>query len=275
MSHTRRFLELCALFGLAMSTSLACSDINTPIYLGPPEGMPSPILEIQGTEMIPRVTNNVTLRYRAPNTTEQAALDSASAALKNADPMHREILVPWVARDKIHLEVLFTVKNLDTDPGMFDVVVDGANQYTKYDENVVAAAIGQGNDKAVYLPLLSLHPMLPTTLAPGATYQGVMREDDFAEAEADLDAMGRWMAPFASVLINRSDVDPVGLEMVPPNVVTPALVEVDVTLTADKHMTCEWTLRVRDDDDRLWHVTGDAHFHPTPTLFEPMLPPKT
>ena len=35
--------------------------------------------------------------------------------------------------------------------------------------------------------------------------------------------MGRWMAPFAAVLINRSDVNPIGLEMVPPNVVIPAL----------------------------------------------------
>jgi hypothetical protein len=33
-------------------------------------------------------------------------------------------------------------------------------------------------------------------------------------------------------------------------------------------------LRVRDDDDRLWHVMGDPHFHPQPTLFEPMLATK-
>jgi hypothetical protein len=256
------------LLSLLALPALACSDINTPIYLGPPDGTPSPILEIQGTEKIPRATNSVTLRYRAPNMTEQAALDAGKKALG--------FDVPWVARDKIHLEVLFTVKNLDTDPGTFEVVVDGANQYTKYDENIVAMALGQGNNNApVYLPLISLRPMLPTMLAPGAVYQGTVREDDFNEAEADLDAIGRWMAPFASVLINRSDVNPIGLDMVPPNVVTPALVEVDVTLTADKHMTCEWTLRVRDDADRLWHVTGDPHFHPAPTLFQPTPPPKT
>ena len=206
--------------------------------------------------------------------TEQVVLDDGTAALTKEDPMHREVRVPWVARDKIHLELLFTVKNLDTDPGTFDVVVDGANEFTKYDENVTAAANAQGqNDPPQYLPLISLHPQLPTMLAPGATYQGVVREDDFAEAEADLDAMGRWMAPFAAVLINRSDVMPIGLEMVPAHVVTPALVEVDVTLTADKHMTCEWSLRVRDDDDRLWHVTGDQKFHPAPTLFQPMPAP--
>jgi hypothetical protein len=34
-------------------------------------------------------------------------------------------------------------------------------------------------------------------------------------------------------------------------------------------MTCTWTARVRDDDDRLWHVEGDPRFEPTPTLFVP------
>jgi hypothetical protein len=262
MSRTR-----AVLVSLVASTSLgpmlACSDLNTPIYL---DG-PTPALELQGTEKIPRVTNSVTVLYRAPTTGEQATLDAQKKALG--------FDVPWVSRDKIHLEVLFTVKNLDTADGTFDVVVDGANQYTKYDENIVAMALGQGNNNApVYLPLINIHPLLPMMLAPGAIYQGVIREDDFNEAEGDLDALGRWMAPYASVLLNRSDVNPIGLDMVPPGVVTPAMVEVDVTLTADKHMSCDWTLRVRDDDDRLWHVNGDAHFHPNPTLFQPMIPPK-
>jgi hypothetical protein len=252
---------------LAAPVSLACSGINTPIYLN----APMPLLEVM--DKIPRITNSVTLKYRKPNMGEQTQLDAQKKALG--------FDVPWVSRDKIHLEVLFTVKNLDTDTGTFDVLVDGANQYMKYDETVVAAALGQGkNDQPMYLPLISLHPQLPMMLGPGSSYSGVVREDDFVEAEKDLDAMGRWMAPFAEVLINRSEIEatfppPNGLEMVPPNVVTPALVEVDVTLTADKHMTCEWMVRVRDDDDRLWHVQGDPHFNPQPTLFQPMLAPKT
>lgn len=277
-SHATVSLVMLALAGA--TTSLACSDLNAPLYFNGP----TPLLELQGTEMVPRITNGVSLRFRAPNADEKKALSDEAAALKAADPMHRTIDVPWVSRDKIHLELLFTVKNLEmkdpADPtkgaGTFDVTVDGANQYTKYDENVVAAALGQGNDNApVYLPLLSLHPMLPTTIPAGGVYQGVLREDDFDKAELYLDAMGRWMAPFATVLLDGSSATPQGLETVPANVVLPALVEVDVTLTADKHMTCEWVLRVRDDDDRLWHVTGDPLFQPKPTLFEPMLPPKT
>jgi len=249
----------------------ACSDLNTPIYL---DG-PTPALELQGTEKPPRVTNSVTLRFRAPTTTEQAALDAQKKALG--------FDVPWVSRDKIHIEVLFTVKNLDTDPGTFDVVADGANQYTKYDETVASMALAQGNNnQPVYVPLLNLHPLLPMKLGPGEGYQGLMREDDFDEAEGDLDAMGRWppmdandAPPFPAALLNRSEVSPLGMTGVPADVVTPALVEIDLTLTSDKHMTCEWTVRVRDDDDRLWHVSTDPHFHPSPKLFVPMLPAKT
>jgi hypothetical protein len=252
----------------AAPASLACQDINTPVYF---DG-PSPVLELQGTEKPPRIMSALTLRFRNPTQQEQKDLDAQTKAL--SDQAGVDVKVPWVSRDKVHLELLFTVKNLDTKAGQFDVLVDGADQYTKYDENVVAAALGQGNNNApTYLPLSSLHPELPKILEPGATYQGVLREDDFAEAESDLDAIGRWMAPFASVLINRSDVDPVGLEMVPAGVVTPALMEVDVTFTADKHMTCEWMLRVRDDDDRLLHVEGDHQFAAHPTLFAPMPAP--
>ena len=270
MRDSRAAVSLVMLAFAGATASLACSDLNAPLYFNGP----TPLLELQGTEKIPRITNGVSLRFRAPTSDEQKALDQEATALKAADPMHRTIEVPWVARDKVHLELLFTVKNLDTMPGTFDVTVDGANQYTKYDENVVAAALGQGNDNApVYLPLLSLHPLLPTTLAPGGVYEGVLREDDFDKAELYLDAMGRWKAPFATVLLDGSSATPQGLETVPADVVLPALVEVDVTLTADKHMTCAWVLRVRDDDDRLWHVTGDPLFQPKPTLFEPMLPP--
>ncbi len=253
----------------AVATSFGC--VNAPVYFN----NPAP-LEIAAGQDPPRVTNGFTLDFRRPTSDEQKALDARSKAMNPADTDKR---VPWVSRDKVHLELLFTVKNLDTTPGTFDVLVDGATEYTKYDENVVAMAIGgagNANDPPVYYPLMNLHPApLPATLGPGETYQGILREDDFFEGEADLDAMGRFVPDkFASLLINRSEVKPEDFAMVPADVVTPALVEVDVTLATDKHMTCEWTLRVRDDDDRLWHVKSDAHFQAKPTLFVPMIAPK-
>jgi hypothetical protein len=272
---SRRLALALALAGSA-APSLACSN-NTPIYFPGP----MPLLEVTGQEKIPRITNGVQLRFRTPTDDEKKTLSDEAAALKAADPMHRDIKVPWISNDKVHLEVIFTVTNLDTDPGMFDVTVDGANEYAKYDENVVAMALQQGNnDPPTYLPLISLHPQLPTVvLQPGSAYQGIFREDDFNEGEADLDALDRWppadpmndAPPFPAVLINRKDVDPVGTSGVPAQVITPALVEVDVTLTATKHMRCEWLVRVRDDDDRLWHDNADPHFNPAPKLYQPMI----
>ena len=121
-------------------------------------------------------------------------------------------------------------------------------------------------------PLALMAPP-PRTLGAGQTYQGTLREDDFIESELDLDAMGRWMAPFAAVLINRSDVNPIGLEMVPPNVVIPAMQEIDVTLIAEQHMTCTFMVRVRSDDDQLLDESGDANlFVPTPVVYVPNIP---
>jgi hypothetical protein len=252
LSHLVRRAVMLA---LASAPALSCTGINTPIYFN----APAP-LELQGTEDPARVTNGLTLRFRAPNQKERMELNAQSDALG--------FEVPWVARDKVHLEVLFTVQNLDDKAGTFDVLVDGATEFTKYDQNAVA--MGLGGDEPQYFPLMNLHPApLPKVLQPGETYQGVVREDDFAEGAGDLDAMGRWMAPFAAVLINRSEVNPIGMEMVPPNVVTPALMEIDVTFTATSHMTCTWTARVRDDEDRLWHVEGDPRFEPSPALFVP------
>jgi hypothetical protein len=265
----RSLLSSLAVTALAGATSFGC--VNAPVYLDGPA-----VLELQGTEMLPRVTNGFSLRFRTPTAGEQKALDARKAAMNPADLDKR---VPWVSRDKVHLELLFTVKNLDTTPGTFDVLVDGSTEFTKYDETVVSMALGLGgnaNDAPQYYPLMNLHPApLPATLGPGETYEGTYREDDFNEGEADLDAMGRFVPDkFASLLINRSEVKPEDFAMVPADVVTPALVEVDVTLATNKHMTCEWTLRVRDDDDRLLHVVGDHLFKPNPTLFVPMLPPK-
>ena len=100
-------------------------------------------------------------------------------------------------------------------------------------------------------------------LAAGASYSGIVREDDFAEGELDLDALGRWndadpaSPTFAGVLINRSDVNPIGLNLVPPNLVVPAMFEVDVRLESTVPMRVEYYVRVRDDDDRLWHNDAD------------------
>jgi hypothetical protein len=242
------------------SMATACTELNTPTYFAAPA-----TLETGGTDDMgnprPDATGSVVLRFRQPNRMEQQQID--------ADHQRLGFDVPWLRRDRLHTEVLYAVKNLDDKPGVFTVRVDGANEYTKYDEAAVAAVFAAQNQDPVNLPLMRSGPQM---LAAGATVQGTLREDDVVEASLDLYAMGSWMAPFASVLINRSDVNPVGLEMVPKDAIIPALFEFDVTFSADKHMTCEFLVRVRDDDDRLFH-NGESMFSPQPATFAPMIPP--
>jgi len=247
--------------GQALAVS-ACQSLNTPVYFAAQSTLEAGGVDDMGNPR-PDGTGSLVLQFRQPTRAEQQKLD--------ADKQRLGFDVPWLQRDRLHVELLYTIKNVDSEPGVFTLRVDGANEYTKYDETAIAGAFKAANQDAVLLPLLRGGPQM---LAPGATYQGTLREDDFVEASLDLYAMGKWMASFASVLINRSEVNPVGLEMVPPGAIVPALYEFDAALSADKHMSCDFLVRIRDDDDRLFHEGSDAPFMPAPTDYVPMIPPK-
>jgi hypothetical protein len=257
--------EICV--KLAALAPLALGCVNAPIYFD----SPTPILAVTGMPDAkgnpPRIENGMTLRFRNPSKQEQQSLDAQTTALG--------FMVPWIERAHVHIELSYQVTNTEApgapadpnDPPAFTIGIDGANEYTKYDENVVAMALQAGNNNApTFIPLISV---TPETLAAGETVFGTVREDDFNEAELDLDAIGRWNAPFNAVLINNSQVNPIGLDMVPANVVIPALTEIDVNFAANRAMTCTYIVRVRDDDDQLLHDSGDTLFSPTPALFQP------
>ena len=260
---------------LALAAGFGCSALNTPLYFN--GNMPLVTTGMPVNGMQERIKDAISLRFRAPNATEQKDLDNRRAAIA-------PVKVPWISRDNVHLELLFTVKN-DAPPnpdagaggddgtGVFDLSVDGASEFLKYDEDVTSAVVSAPNQPPVFIPMMTSRPQM---LAAGATFQGILREDDFVEAEGDLNAMDQLMAPFASVLINRSDVNPVGLPDggMPSDMVVPALIEVDVTFTADKPMTCTYVVRVRDDKDQLLHDSGDHLFQPMPAVFQPPPPPK-
>jgi hypothetical protein len=248
-----------SLIGVALlAVTLGCQSLNEPIYIASPA--PLDVVGVDAAGNPNRVKGSVVLRFRRPSATEQQTL--------NDDTRRLGFEVPWLKRSRIHLEVLYTVRNVDSVDGVFSVGVDGASEFVKYDEDVVAAAFVSAGEKPVLVPLIA---PTPRSLGPNQVYQGTVREDDFVEASLDLDAMGRWMAPFAAVLINRSDVNPIGLDMVPANAVIPALQEIDLTLVSATHMTCDFIVRVRDDDDQLLHESADRLFVPTPTVFTPTI----
>lgn len=259
---------------LAPVALCACQRLNTPIYFQP-DMSPLTVTGMNDANNGPsRAESGLSLRFRNPTDDEQQRLDQQAAGLG--------FDVPWIQRDHVHIELLYQVTNDEPPPdpngapspypgvASFSIGVDGANEYTKYNQNIVAQALAQGeNDPPTYLPLI---PVTPQTIAPGQTISGTVREDDFGEAELDLYAIGSWMAPFAAVLINNSQVDPIGLEMVPPNAVVPALIEVDVSFVANRPMTLTYEVRVRDDNNQLLHIASDTLFSPTPALFQPPAP---
>ncbi len=259
---------------LAPLAFCACQQLNTPIYFQP-QMSPLTVSGIPDANNGPsRGETGLALQFRNPTADEQKSLDQQSSQLG--------FDVPWIQRDHVHIELLYRVTDDEPPPdpdggaspydgvAHFSIGVDGANEYTKYDENIVAQALQQGNnDPPTYIPLIAVTPQ---TISPGQTISGTVREDDFVEAELDLYAIGKWNAPYTAVLINNSQVDPIGLEMVPPNAIVPALIEVDVNFAANRPMTCTYEVRVRDDDNQLLHVTTDTLFSPTPALFQPPAP---
>jgi hypothetical protein len=245
------------LLALAGTMALACSEMNAPLYFA------GDTIESMGNdEVFP--TTGLKLRFRAPTEPERMKLDMQRAALGY------DMEIPWVSRDKVHIEITYRVTNISDGPGSFAIIVDGASEYTQYDTQAVSEALG--GDDPIILPLITT---VAYTLEPNATYSGIVREDDFAEGELDLDALGRWndadaaSPTFAGVLINRSDVNPIGMNLVPANLVVPAMVQIDVRLRSTVAMRCEYYIRVRDDDDRLWHNDADDVYGTSPTLFQP------
>jgi hypothetical protein len=277
---------LALLAGLAM---IGCQELNTPLYFK------GPVIEAQGGED-PPVTTGLSLRFRDPTQKERDALRM------EADALGLGMDIPWVSREKVHIELLYKITNRSDQDGTFNVLVDGATEYTKYDYLIVSDAIAMGDpDEAVFFPLMQ---SMPKMLAAGQSYSGLLREDDFDEGALDIDALGRWidgnpMSPtFAGVLINDSDVNNVGLGLMPGyalvpdptdptmtrmvlKLVNPGLrakfmpmfVELNVILQTDTAMTCEYVVRVRDDDDRLLHNDSDTLYETSPTLFQPAVMP--
>jgi hypothetical protein len=228
---------------------------NEPTYVGP---MGPLEVDGQGTEAI----QTLQLAFRAPTSAEEAERQKLSAQLGYE--------VPWLREDRVHVEIRFTVTNLPDSrrEGSFSLNVDGASEFVRYDED---APVGRGLYQAP-------PPVNGQLLGPGQVYQSTVREDDFHEMSLDLDALGRWMAPnFPAVLLYRSETDPTDLkgeyQMAPEKLIRPALWEVTLRFNATQPMRCEFLVRVRDDDQRLWE-DGETQFIPSPATYAPMIAPR-
>ena len=206
----------------------------------------------------------IQLPFRAPRDDEQQALREESAT--------RKFTVPWLRTETVAVSLLYTVTNLGDTPATARLQVDGASEFANYDTIALRAAAEMANneDEVEILPLLEV---VTPSIAPGSQFTSVLREDDFDEAALDLDALGRFGAAPAAVLVNNSQKNRAGLEMMPPQHVRPALWQIRTALSGTGHLRLDVVARVRDEADQLLKE-GETPWIPSPTSYTPpMMPP--
>lgn len=241
---------------LALVLAAGC-DTNTPTYVAPAQPV-----ELAADQR--EASTEVSLVFRAPTADERKALADEERKLG--------FKTPWLRRDDVALSIEYRIVNLSDQPNVVRLLVDGADEFTAYDAAVIRETLQMAlmDNEPPFVP--SLIQTTPVSVPPGGAVSGVIREDDFREAEGDLDALGRWQAdPPLAVLLNRSDVDSIGLAMVPPAVVTPAMWKVKLTLAASDRARVEFLVRVRDSG--LLRSGDEAVFAPEPVAYELPVPP--
>lgn len=228
--------------------ALVSCNANAPAYFPPERALEA------GGDDVGRATSVVDLPFRVPTEEERDLLGEEARRLK----LRR---VPWLRRSTIRISVQYRIVNLSPQEGVARVFMDGANEYADYDSDAIASSqqAASGDDERPFVPALVQLP--PATVPPRGVVTGEIREDDVDEAELDLYAISDFMALPLSVLINRSEVNPVGLETVPKDPIVPALFRVRMALEANRAMRLEYLVRVRDGEEQLAEE-GEMTFRP-------------
>lgn len=257
---------------LALLAPAGCA--NDPVYV--PGAM---VLEAGATDAMGALTT-ATAKHVLP-----IRLEKSDEATKRA--MRTAALgvdVPYVKVGDIEVSVEWTIHNLDPMmPGTALVQLNGANEVFAYDPTLIVLG-----DPDEVPPAPGLAGDVPLHLEPGATIEGLFREDQLREASIDLDQITRAnLNPFAATLQvhkNLEQIQPLTPLMpgVEDYVQTPVgdpipreafrqIIRVDLVFKPDRPMTLEYTIRVRDTRGIL-HELLDAALTEAPgelTMFAP------
>jgi hypothetical protein len=247
--------------------ALGAGGCNNPIYL--PET--APIETAAGAMGFMPGTALYVLPVRQPTQAERQALGKLQQQLMLPNA------VPWAQARDFDIEIEWSVRNLDTMKQTVIVTVDGGNEFGDYVPSAYIDPRANPEDQAPPPHLLTSEPLV---LDPGATVNGVFREDDLQESAIDLEAITRYPSggdvlatPFM-VIEHRSDISRVGLESVPANDVTPAHVRYQLTVSADGHVVMDYDVRVRDHNGKLAKPTDkNLYVNAAATLAPPVAPP--
>lgn len=243
-----------AAFGV-MSAVLAglAGCANDPIYLQAPmtieAGVPDPAMMGMLSE------GKASLQLPIKTETATDAMKRAALAAKLTP-----IEVPYVRVGDLEVEVEWTIKNLDTQPGQAKVELNGANEMFAYDPSMIM--LDPGNDEAPPTP--GLAGDIPIDVPGGGEVSGLFTEDQLREASIDLDQITRGnVSPFRATLtisknaLSFQPMTPPVLDMAGNLVQMPdgppvpreafaQMIRIDLVFKPDTHMTLDFNVRVRD-----------------------------
>jgi hypothetical protein len=217
-----------------LSSALLCPLVATactddPVYLAGP----API-EVGADGMTFAASAQLTLPVRLETSDERTARAELEAELG--------AMVSFVTRDDLDVSIEWTITNLTAVDGTARIQVNGANEWFGYQP---LAFVIDPDDEEAPPPLAG---DVPYTIPGDGSRSGMVREDELAEASLDLELITRGgLSPFAALLEVHEDLaelDAGGARI--PTASLAHLVRLDLTLLADRHMTLDYTVRVRD-----------------------------
>src|SRR5215510_14695693 len=124
---------------LALASLAGCA--NDPLYIQAPMTIEAGVVDMT-TGMLSQ--GKVSLQLPIKTETPGDATKRAALAQKLG------VMVPYVRVGDIEIDVEWTIKNLDTQPGHAKLELNGANEFFSYDPSIIM--LDPGNDEAPPTP---------------------------------------------------------------------------------------------------------------------------
>jgi hypothetical protein len=256
--------RLCA--GAALAVLVAATGCNDPTFLS--ERRP---LETQmGMNGYTSDSDLYVLPVRMPTDAERRALMTEQQ--RDMLPMP----VPWAGLRDFDIEIEWSVKNLEHTPQKAYFTINGGDEFGDYQPMLYLDPTVNAADQTPPPPIFVAAPL---DLAADEVQVGQFREDQLAEAAHDLEAIIRYPDPMNvratpyEVLVHDSTVSQIGLENVPAADVTPAMVRFALNISSQGHVAADYTVRVRDHNNKLASPTAMNLYVPTATTLPPVVAP--
>lgn len=238
---------------VSMLGAFGAGCTNDPLYLPSPTTLEAGLeMDMEGN-LLPGLGQLVIPVKR--ETMEDAADRARRQALMPAG-----VELPYIQVDDLEISIEWTIKNLTDKPGNATVQLNGANQFFRYDPAMVTLGMGRETP-----PTPGLDGDIPLDIPANGSLSGLFTEDNVREAAIDLDQITRGnFTPYKATLTIGKNIkeyaqfEPLMFDMdgeplpqamtgvVFPREAIPALLEADIVFKPDRHMTLEYTVRVRD-----------------------------